>query len=149
MEFILYQMKLVLARNDFVRCQILSRKISNRALNEKGIEASKIQYYKNMVQYYVHEKELLEAAKAYQLIYDTINKATPEEAAVLEAKYPNDRVEAFQNFVLYLLISSYDQVKVDLLKVVESTYPRELEKQENEKISSWVKKMLNFELMMI
>jgi len=142
-------MKLVLARNDFVRCQILSRKISNRALNEKGIEASKIQYYKNMVQYYVHEKELLEAAKAYQLIYDTINKATPEEAAVLEAKYPNDRVEAFQNFVLYLLISSYDQVKVDLLKVVESTYPRELEKQENEKISSWVKKMLNFELMMI
>jgi len=148
-EFILYQMKLVLARNDFVRCQILSRKISNRALNEKGIEASKIQYYKNMVQYYVHEKELLEAAKAYQLIYDTINKATPEEAAVLEAKYPNDRVEAFQNFVLYLLISSYDQVKVDLLKVVESTYPRELEKQENEKISSWVKKMLNFELMMI
>jgi 26S proteasome regulatory subunit N5 len=148
-EFILYQMKLVLARNDFVRCQILSRKISNRALNEKGIEASKIQYYKNMVQYYVHEKELLEAAKAYQLIYDTINKATPEEAAVLEARYPNDRVEAFQNFVLYLLISSYDQVKVDLLKVVESTYPRELEKQENEKISSWVKKMLNFELMMI
>jgi len=142
-------MKLVLARNDFVRCQILSRKISNRALNEKGIEASKIQYYKNMVQYYVHEKELLEAAKAYQLIYDTINKATPEEAAVLEARYPNDRVEAFQNFVLYLLISSYDQVKVDLLKVVESTYPRELEKQENEKISSWVKKMLNFELMMI
>jgi len=148
-EFILYQMKLVLARNDFVRCQILSRKISNRALNEKGIEASKIQYYKNMVQYYVHEKELLEAAKAYQLIYDTINKATPEEAAVLEARYPNDRVEAFQNFVLYLLISSYDQIKVDLLKVVESTYPRELEKQENEKISSWVKKMLNFELMMI
>lgn len=102
-----------------------------------------------MVQYYVHEKELLEAAKAYQLIYDTINKATPEEAAVLEARFPNDRVEAFQNFVLYLLISSYDQTKVDLLKVVESAYPRELEKQENEKISSWVKKMLNFELMMI
>lgn len=41
-EFILYQMHLVLARNDFVRCQILSRKISSRALNEKGIEAMKI-----------------------------------------------------------------------------------------------------------
>ena len=41
-EFILYQMKLVLARNDFVRCQILSRKISNKALNEEGLQAFKI-----------------------------------------------------------------------------------------------------------
>lgn len=44
-----------------------------------------------MVQYYVHERELFEAAKAYQMIYDTINKATPEKAAELEAKYPTDR----------------------------------------------------------
>jgi len=48
-----------------------------------------------MVQYYVHEKELLEAAKAYQLIYDTINKATPEEAIILEQKYPTDRKDSF------------------------------------------------------
>jgi len=27
-----------------------------------------------MVQYYIHEKELLETSKAYQIIYDTINK---------------------------------------------------------------------------
>jgi len=43
-EFILYQMKLVLARNDFVRCQILSRKISNKALNEDGLQAFKIRF---------------------------------------------------------------------------------------------------------
>jgi len=81
-----------------------------------------------MVQYYIHEKEMLEAAKAYQLIYDTINKATPEKSAALEEKYPNDRLDAFRNFVLYLLISPYDQAKVDLLKVVEAAYPRELDK---------------------
>jgi len=34
----------------------------------------KIEYYEYMVLYYVHEKELLEAAKAYQIIYDTIHK---------------------------------------------------------------------------
>ncbi len=41
-DFILYQMKLVLGRRDFVRCQILSRKISKKHLNEKGLEAQKI-----------------------------------------------------------------------------------------------------------
>lgn len=48
-EFILYQMKLVLMRRDFVRCQILSRKISKRHLNEKGLEKFKIQYYQFMI----------------------------------------------------------------------------------------------------
>lgn len=48
-EFILYQMKLVLMRRDFVRCQILSRKISKRHLAEKGLEKFKIQYYKFMI----------------------------------------------------------------------------------------------------
>jgi 26S proteasome regulatory subunit N5 len=37
-DFILYQMKLVLGRRDFVRCQILSRKISKKHINEKGFE---------------------------------------------------------------------------------------------------------------
>ena len=48
-EFILYQMKLVLMRKDFVRCQILSRKISKRHLSEVGLEALKIQYFLFMI----------------------------------------------------------------------------------------------------
>ena len=32
-----------------------------------------------MVKFYVHEKESLETAKAYQTIYDTINKVDDEE----------------------------------------------------------------------
>lgn len=64
-EFILYQMKLVLMRRDFVRCQILSRKISKRHLNDKGLEKLKIQYYLFMIQYYIHEKMILDASKAY------------------------------------------------------------------------------------
>lgn len=68
-------MKLVLARQDYIRTQILSRKISTRAISEKGLEMQKIEYFSYMTQYYVHEKEVLEAAKAYQTIYDTVNKA--------------------------------------------------------------------------
>ena len=64
-DFILYQMKLVLQRQDYVRLQILSRKISKKAISEKGLENQKIEYYNFMVKYYVHEKETLEAAKSY------------------------------------------------------------------------------------
>jgi len=35
-------MKLVLIRRDFVRCQILSRKISRKHINEPGLERQKI-----------------------------------------------------------------------------------------------------------
>ena len=35
-----------------------------------------------MVKYFIHEKEVLEASKAYQTIYDTINKTPVEEDKV-------------------------------------------------------------------
>ena len=37
-----------------------------------------------MIHYYVHEKMTLEAAKAYQTIFDTINKADDELKAKLD-----------------------------------------------------------------
>lgn len=76
-DFILYQMKLVLARRDFVRCQILSRKISKKHISEKGLEQAKVTYYRFLVAYHVHEKQSLEVAKDFQVIYDTI-QANPE-----------------------------------------------------------------------
>lgn len=50
-DFILYQMKLVLARQDYIRTQILSRKISKRAISAEGLEQQKITYYGFMVRY--------------------------------------------------------------------------------------------------
>ena len=51
LEFILYQMKLTLARKDFVRMQILSRKLSKRHMNAAGLEEMKIQFQKFMIFY--------------------------------------------------------------------------------------------------
>jgi len=83
--FILYQMKLVLARQDYIRTQILSRKITKRGISEKGLENLKIEYYSFMVRYYIHEKEALETCRAYQTIYDTINKAEDETKTKIDA----------------------------------------------------------------
>lgn len=99
-----------------------------------------------MIQYWVHEKEVLNAAKAYQIIYDTIHKAKEEMQQELDPT-GTERTDSFRNFVLYLLISPYTSEKVDLLNVVESMYPREVEKEE--KVGKFVRKLLTYELMPI
>jgi len=83
-----------------------------------------------MVKYYIHEKETLEAAKAYQTIYDTINKTPVEEGTPGLDPSNQKRIDSFRNFCLYLLLSPYTNEKVDLLNIVEAMYPRELEKEE-------------------
>ena len=139
-------MKLVLLRQDFVRLQILSKKISKKAINEAGLEAQKVLYYKFLVRYYIQEKDLLNTSKAYQTIYDTFNKAQADQDLIFKIDPTgSERKSSFQNFVLYLLVSPYTNEKVDLLNIVEAMYPRELEQEGI--ISKLVRKLLTFELM--
>jgi 26S proteasome regulatory subunit N5 len=119
-------MKLVLMRNDFVRLQILSRKISKKAINEKGLEQQKVQYFTFLLKYYIHEKELMEAAKAYQVIFETYAKGDDDLRARLDPS-GNLKRTAFKNYILYLLIAPYTDDKVAMLKAVEDNYPREFE----------------------
>ena len=131
-------------RRDFVRCQILSRKISKRHLNTKDLEKFKIEYFGFMIQYYVHEKMTLETAKSYQTIFDTLNKADDEIKAKLDPE-GKQLTTSFQNFVIYVLNGPYDNEKVDLLNIIVDKYARELEK--NDMLSRYVNKLLTFELM--
>jgi 26S proteasome regulatory subunit N5 len=137
-------MKLVLMRKDFVRCQILSKKISKRHISSAGLEKLKVQFFLYMIQYYVHEKMILDAAKSYQTIFDVVNKAEPELAKELD---PTGSIKqtSFQNFVIYLLVSPYDNEKVDLMHILESMYARNLE--DNDLLGRFVHKLLTFELM--
>lgn len=98
-----------------------------------------------MVRYFIHEKESLETSKAYQTIYDTINKAEGDELKATLDPNSEIRKSSFQNFILYLLISPYTQEKVDQLNLIEAMYPRELE--QNELLAKYVRKFLTFELM--
>lgn len=95
-----------------------------------------------MVQYYVHEKMLLETAKAYQTIYDTYNKSDPE---LKLDQTGNEKNQAFQNFIIYLMISPYTNEKVDLLNIADSLYARELD--QHELLARFMRKFLSSELM--
>lgn len=133
-------------RQDYVRLQILAKKINKKSIDEEGLESCKILYYKYLVRYYVHEKDLLNACKSYQTIYDSLHKAASDDALIqaLDASGA-DRKSSFANFVIYLLVSTYSNEKVDLLNKVESNYARELEHEPL--IAKLVRKMLTFELM--
>ena len=111
--YILEQVRLCLDRQDFVRAQILARKVSPRAfvrpLGEKkgedtgevGIEGTaveapapgtpsleqlKLLYYSLMIRFYLHEKNYLELCRSYRAILDTpsIKEDTKEYDSVLK-----------------------------------------------------------------
>ena len=54
----------------------------------------------------------METCRAYQTIYDTINKADDATKAEIDGN-SEIRKNAFQNFVLYLLLSPYTTDKID------------------------------------
>ena len=86
----------------------------------------------------------MDTCRSYQTIYDTINKASDETKTKIDPS-GEGRKNAFQNFVLYLLLSPYTQDKVDQLNIIESMYPRELEAEPL--LTKYVRKFLTFELM--
>ena len=120
-DYILYQVWIMLLKKDFVRTYIISKKIDPPHLNEKGLEEQKIQYYKLMIQYYLHEKILIDIARAFKTIYDTL-----KENATLEEKLHLKKA-AFENYVWFLLISPYSNAKVDFLNITQKFYKKELE----------------------
>ncbi|KAK9797011.1 hypothetical protein WJX73_004598 [Symbiochloris irregularis] len=110
-DFILEQVRLCLERKDYVRAQILSRKVSPRAFVEQpgkkgqatgevGIEGTaieapiegtptleqlKLKYYELVTAYHAHQDDYLEMCRCYRAIYETpsIAEDPQKKAAVL------------------------------------------------------------------
>lgn len=144
LEYILYQLKLVLLRKDYVRTQIILKKISRKGLNEKELLKIKIDYYTQIIEYYNHEKNTLEVARCYQTVYDAMVQA--EEDKEIELSFTKEeRNASFKNFVVYLMITSHSNEQVDLLNIVNVRYARELEA--NPTLEKFVHKFLLSELM--
>eukprot|EP01130_Rhizamoeba_saxonica_P012196 TRINITY_DN5124_c0_g1_i1.p1 TRINITY_DN5124_c0_g1~~TRINITY_DN5124_c0_g1_i1.p1 ORF type:complete len:443 (-),score=103.53 TRINITY_DN5124_c0_g1_i1:110-1411(-) len=104
-EFIIEQMRLCLAMKDYIRTQIISRKINPKVLLEEEFQSIKIQYYTYMVEYYSHENQHIEICKAYQKIYDTpIIKEDIEQS-----------LNYLKLIVLFVSLSEHDNEQSDLM----------------------------------
>lgn len=70
-EFILEQMRLTLAKKDYVRAHIVGNKINRKALGEEGMESYRVRFFELMAEYHRHEKDAYELSKDYHAIYST------------------------------------------------------------------------------
>lgn len=104
-EFLLEQMRMCLLKNDFIRTQIISRKISTRAFDSEAFHDLKLKYYEYMIKLDQHDSNYLAICKHFKHIYDT-------------PMIKNDSFkmkEALKNVIIYLLLAPYDNEQNDLL----------------------------------
>ncbi|XP_030511284.1 26S proteasome non-ATPase regulatory subunit 12 homolog A [Rhodamnia argentea] len=126
--FILEQVRLCLDRQDYVRAQILSRKISPRVFDadpskdkkkpkegENMVEEApadipsllelKRIYYELMIRYYSHNNDYLEICRCYKAIYDIPSvKGNPEQW-----------IPVLRKICWYLVLSPHDPMQSSLL----------------------------------
>ncbi|PFH33288.1 putative 26s proteasome subunit p55 [Besnoitia besnoiti] len=116
-EYILKQMALVLRRGDFIRCQIISKKINAKLLdNDESLQDLKIRYYRLMILYYLHEGMTLDCCKAYHSIYNTPSVQKDKEQWTL----------ILQCYVLFLLLAPFDREVRQLAESVQVTEAKKL-----------------------
>ena len=121
-------MRLCLAKKDFIRTQIISKKISVKFFDEKDTAALKLKFYKCVFTFYFvldnflkdtslsvyrnslmievdqHEGSYLSICKYYRAMYNT--DVIQESEA--------DRRMMMQHAILYLLLSAFDNEQSDL-----------------------------------
>ena len=161
-DYILFQMEVLIEKGDFIRTLIVSNKIKKNHLDDEGIELLKIRFYKLMILYYIHEKKYIEVAKCYKTLYDfikSINDSLEEvekknkelKPKVLEnyiqAKKDNNLQKLFENYVLFLSICPPELEERNMLNELLIKYKKELDKNKN--ILFIVEKRLSDEIILI
>lgn len=107
-EYILEQMRLTLAKKDYVRSAIVAGKVSRKHLQEDNMEEYKVKFFTLMAELHRHEKDAFSLAKDYHSIYSTpyIQKD--------DAKWK----DALQSTVVYLALSPYSNEQQDMMNRV-------------------------------
>lgn len=131
-EFILYQMKIMVKKADMIRLLIVSRKVTEKTFKGQGIEDLRIQYYALYSIYYRHEQEYKESANCMKAIIDSMLTGAAELAnlpAENEFGFKFDIDLIFQNMIFYTVISDHSEAKTSLLNEIRTKYLSQLEKK--------------------
>ncbi|XP_063682947.1 26S proteasome non-ATPase regulatory subunit 12-like [Bolinopsis microptera] len=109
-EFILEQMRLCFETKDYIRTQIISKKISIKYFEGADTEELKLRYYRQMIDLNLHHKEYLAVSKNYHEIYNTTSVKEEEQ------KWK----QALQRVVLYLILAEYNNEQSDMLARIKT-----------------------------
>lgn len=117
-EFILEQLRLVMLNGDWIRAQIVSRKISPKVLETDDMKDVKYRFYSQMVQYHTHEQDYKEVCSCYEKLLET-EKITSSEALTLSTVEEN---------VIFLLLCHRSDEQRAALESLQSNYRKLLKK---------------------
>jgi len=130
-EFILYQMRIMIKKGDFVRLYIISKKINRKAIDETGLEDLKVLFYSYLIKYYIHELKFLDSAECYKQIFETLNRSEEVKSKIptrLEFDFNCEFVNVLHNYVMFLIISAYSKDQVQYLHDLNLNHGRLVEK---------------------
>ena len=161
-DYILFQMHVLIEKGDFIRTLIVSNKIKRNHLDDEGIELLKIRFFRLMILYYIHEKKYIEVAKCYKTLYDFVKSINDKLDDVekknveikpkiidnyIQIKKDNDLQNLFENYVLFLSICPPELETRNMFNELSIKYKKELDK--NQFILYVVEKRLSDEIILI
>merc|ERR1711874_856545 len=104
-ELILEQMRLCLATKDYIRTQIISKKISIRFFEKSEHQDLKLKFYRYMIEMDEHDGNYLNICRHHRAIYDTPSIQENEQ----------DKLQTLKNVALFIVLSPYDSEQCDLI----------------------------------
>ncbi|XP_076805038.1 26S proteasome non-ATPase regulatory subunit 12-like [Clavelina lepadiformis] len=110
-EFILEQMRLCLAKKDYIRVQIISKKISTRFFEnvDEEVQKLKLRFYQMMIELDLAENSYLHTCKHFRAVYDT--PLTQSDKMKWQ--------QALKSVVLFVVLSPYDNEQSDMLARIQ------------------------------
>lgn len=105
LDFILDQMRLCLAKKDFIRAEIVSRKITSKQIAIDDLQDLRLKYYEQMITLHTHKAAYLDICKCYDAIYHTKLVKDDNEKSTA----------ALSKAVVFVSLSPFDAEVADLL----------------------------------
>lgn len=133
-EFILYQMKIMIKKDDMIRLLIVSRKVTDKTFKGQKIEDLRAQYYGYLLIYQRYEQNYKECARCFKSIVDSIQTQAPEIAnlpAKNEFDFNFSLDFVFQNWVFFTAITEQSAEKTKALTEIKTDYLTLLERRPN------------------
>lgn len=116
-ELLLEQIRFGLAIKDYIRTQIVSKKIQVKFFDDPANQDLKLKYLKLMIQLDDVNKNYLSACKHYRSVFNT--PSIQEDSA--------KKQEVMKDIVLYIILSPFDNEQSDLInRIAEEKYLEEL-----------------------
>lgn len=106
LDFILDQVRLCLARKDYVRAEIISKKVTSKQTDKEEFQDLRLKYFNLMIELHTHKDEHLELCKAYDSIYRT--KSVQEDEKQWQ--------QALSKAVIFLVLSPFDHDVSEMLE---------------------------------